>query len=151
MAVIIKIFYFEAAHQLAGHKGACARPHGHSYKLEVILEGPIKSATSGESDAGFVTDFGDISDAVKPIIAEHLDHFDLNKTIGPDRSSDPLMRNTRVARTTAELIACWIFGSIKSRLKANYTEMRIRLWETTTGYVEVGSIDWIRVHSPGLK
>ena len=45
---------FEAAHRLpnvpAGHK--CARLHGHSYRAEIRVEGPV-----GE-DTGWVMDFG---------------------------------------------------------------------------------------------
>jgi len=42
-----KQFLFEAAHHLphvpAGHK--CARVHGHSYRVEVVLRGPVDTHT----------------------------------------------------------------------------------------------------------
>ena len=34
-------FGFEAAHQLPWHPGRCRDLHGHSYRLEVTVEGPI--------------------------------------------------------------------------------------------------------------
>lgn len=40
---VCKIFTFDAAHQLVGHKGKCSNLHGHTYKLEVVLKGkPMK-------------------------------------------------------------------------------------------------------------
>lgn len=63
-ASITKIFRFEAAHHLPDHQGKCARLHGHSYKLEVMLRGAIKDSV-GASDNGMVMDFGDISQIVK--------------------------------------------------------------------------------------
>ncbi len=56
---IFREFTFEAAHRLpnvpAGHK--CARLHGHSYRVEVHVAGPVGAAT------GWVMDFGDMADA----------------------------------------------------------------------------------------
>ena len=34
-------FTFEAAHQLPWHSGKCRNSHGHRYRLEVPVEGPI--------------------------------------------------------------------------------------------------------------
>lgn len=34
-----KIFTFDAAHHLTKYHGKCERPHGHTYKLVVTLEG----------------------------------------------------------------------------------------------------------------
>ena len=52
---IFKIFGFEAAHYLpnvpAGHK--CRRMHGHSFRVEVYVAGPVDPAT------GWVMDFAE--------------------------------------------------------------------------------------------
>lgn len=42
-----KTFTFEAAHHLEHHRGKCRRPHGHSYKLEVMVTGAVKPVLSG--------------------------------------------------------------------------------------------------------
>src|SRR5260370_625372 len=76
-AYITKIFSFESAHHLPGHRGKCARLHGHSYRLEITLRGPIKDSP-GASDHGMVTDFADLSLIVKSIVIERLDHQYLN-------------------------------------------------------------------------
>jgi hypothetical protein len=64
-----KRFSFEAGHRLGGlpdgHK--CARPHGHSYTVEVIV-------TARElTRPGFVTDFASL-DPLKRHLAEVYDH-----------------------------------------------------------------------------
>ena len=40
---ISKVFYFDAAHRIANHKGKCKNLHGHTYKLIVTIEGEIES------------------------------------------------------------------------------------------------------------
>jgi 6-pyruvoyltetrahydropterin/6-carboxytetrahydropterin synthase len=83
-----KLFRFEAAHHLpdlpAGHK--CARPHGHSYSVEVIL-----TAADNLVPPGFVTDF-----AVLTALGDHLqdrfDHRDLNEVVDVAPTSENLAR-----------------------------------------------------------
>lgn len=65
-----KTFRFEASHVLPRHPGKCARLHGHSWVLHICVEGPINA------DTGFVQDFAEISEVVKPLI-ERLDHHHL--------------------------------------------------------------------------
>lgn len=69
-----KTYKFEASHVLPKHKGKCSRLHGHSWELVVYVEGEI------DEETGFVMDYGDISEAVKPII-EKLDHRHLGQWI----------------------------------------------------------------------
>src|SRR5260370_5755842 len=40
---IRKSFTFEAAHVLPHHPGKCSTLHGHSYRLDVALEGPVQA------------------------------------------------------------------------------------------------------------
>lgn len=44
---------FDAGHRIVGHKGKCARLHGHTYNVEVNLTGALIGP-------GFVVDFGDV-------------------------------------------------------------------------------------------
>jgi 6-pyruvoyltetrahydropterin/6-carboxytetrahydropterin synthase len=68
-----KIYSFEAAHHLprvpAGHK--CSRMHGHSYRVEVGLRGPVDPLT------GWMVDFAIIDDAWAPLFRQ-FDHHTLN-------------------------------------------------------------------------
>jgi len=121
-ASITKIFRFEAAHHLPGHQGKCARPHGHSYRLEVTISGPIKDAP-GESDHGMVMDFGGLSHTVNNSVIERLDHQDLNAVTG--------------LHTTAENLAHWIWGELTANGLSEALLSRIRLWETESCFVEI--------------
>jgi 6-pyruvoyltetrahydropterin/6-carboxytetrahydropterin synthase len=95
---ITQAFSFEAAHFLPNvaptHR--CRGMHGHSYRVELKLEGPVDPAT------GFVVDFFAIEKAVEPLRAE-LDHHCLNEIKG-------------LENPTAENIAVWIFQRIKKPL-----------------------------------
>jgi 6-pyruvoyltetrahydropterin/6-carboxytetrahydropterin synthase len=95
---ITQAFRFEAAHRLPkvppSHK--CHRLHGHSYRVELQLEGPIDEGT------GFVVDFFDVEAAFGPILQE-LDHHCLNDIRG-------------LENPTAENIAVWIWNTIRTAL-----------------------------------
>ncbi len=115
---ITKRFTFEAAHALPYHHGPCARPHGHSYKLEVTVAGLIKSQP-GANDHGMVMDFADLVHLVQQAVIEILDHQDLNQITG--------------CYTTAENLVVWVWDRLEA---AGLQGMqRIRLWETETGWV----------------
>lgn len=89
---VSKRFSFEAAHSLPhlpiGHK--CRNVHGHSYLVEIFCTGPLDAR-------GFVVDFAEISDAMKPVLAR-LDHQFLNDILpGP---------------STAENLGAWIMEQL---------------------------------------
>ena len=111
---VTRTFTFEAAHQLPWHPGKCRNLHGHSYRLEVTVEGPI-------GDHGIVIDFADIKDVVERDVIAAYDHRYLN-----DLLDNP----------TAELIAAEIWKTVEA---ADLRVDRIRLWETPDSYVEVTS------------
>jgi 6-pyruvoyltetrahydropterin/6-carboxytetrahydropterin synthase len=95
---ISQAFHFEAAHALpnAGEDHRCRRLHGHSYRVELRLEGPVDLQT------GFVADFFAIEAAFKPLL-ERLDHNYLNDIEG-------------LENPTAENIAVWIWERMKTAL-----------------------------------
>ena len=74
---LTKDFQFEAAqtlpHAPVGHK--CRNMHGHSFKLEISVEGDADPQT------GWFYDHADISRAMKPLLAV-LDHGYLNEIPG---------------------------------------------------------------------
>ncbi len=93
-----KSFQFEAAHALPnvpqGHK--CRRLHGHSFVVEIVVEGPM------DPQFGWVMDYADIKAAFKPLW-EQLDHHYLNEIPG--------MENP-----TSEVVAIWIWDRLKPLL-----------------------------------
>lgn len=75
---LLKQFHFEAAHRLPnvppGHK--CHRVHGHSFRVDVQLEGEVDPVL------GWLVDFGEIAARVAPILEAELDHRLLNEVPG---------------------------------------------------------------------
>ena len=109
---VTRTFTFEAAHQLPWHEGKCRQLHGHSYRLEVTVEGPI-------GEQGIVVDFADIKRVVERDVIDVYDHRYLNELLD---------------NPTAELIAAEIWKVVES---ADLAVSRIRLWETPDSFVEV--------------
>ena len=93
-----KTFQFEAAHLLPHlpetHK--CRRLHGHSFKVEIVVEGEC------DPKLGWVMDYADMSEAFKPLWAQ-LDHRYLNDVPGLENA-------------TSENIAIWIWQRLKPSL-----------------------------------
>jgi 6-pyruvoyltetrahydropterin/6-carboxytetrahydropterin synthase len=90
-----KSFQIESAHRLPnvppGHK--CARLHGHSWVIEIVLEGPVGEET------GWVMDFADVKAAFRPVF-DQLDHHYLNDIPG-------------LENPTSERLAVWIWERLK--------------------------------------
>jgi 6-pyruvoyltetrahydropterin/6-carboxytetrahydropterin synthase len=62
---------FSAGHALRGYKGKCENPHGHNYKVRIILEGP------GLDSIGLLFDFTHLKRVIRDII-DGVDHKFLN-------------------------------------------------------------------------
>ena len=95
---LTKSFTFEAAHFLPsfpeGHK--CRRMHGHSFRIDVIVQGDIPQ---GEYH---LIDYGEIMALIEPL-RKKLDHYCLNEIEGLDNP-------------TSEMIAKWIWDRLKPDL-----------------------------------
>jgi 6-pyruvoyltetrahydropterin/6-carboxytetrahydropterin synthase len=95
---IFKVFQLEAAHLLpnvpAGHK--CARLHGHSFRIEIHVEG------EPDPKLGWVMDFADLKTAFAPLY-DQLDHHYLNDIEG-------------LENPTSEMLSRWIFTRLAPRL-----------------------------------
>ncbi len=92
---------FEAAHELPHHDGLCKRLHGHSFVATIICEGE-ELCTIGPK-RGMVIDFGDVKEAVAPLVEKYLDHHYLNETLAPFGITDP----------TSEEICRWLFNQLR--------------------------------------
>jgi len=91
---IFKTFTLECAHRLPnvppGHK--CARMHGHSFRIEVYVRGPV------DPQSGWVMDFADISATFEPLF-QRLDHRCLNDVPG-------------LENPTSENLARWVWREL---------------------------------------
>ena len=108
---IFKTFTLECAHRLpnvpAGHK--CARVHGHSFRVELHVGGPV------DEKLGWVMDFADVRSAFEPLF-QQLDHHYLNDVPGLDNP-------------TSENLARWVWRELKPRLPSL---SRVGVHETCT-------------------
>ncbi len=95
---IFKVFRIDAAHRLPnapkGHR--CVRMHGHSFRIEIHVRGPV------DPKLGWVTDFADIAKAFRPLY-DRLDHKCLNDVEG-------------LENPTSENIAEWIWKHLRPTL-----------------------------------
>ncbi|EYF02334.1 6-carboxytetrahydropterin synthase QueD [Chondromyces apiculatus] len=95
---LVHEFRFEAAHRLPkvprGHR--CERLHGHSFRVEIAIEGRVREET------GWVIDFYDLEKAWAPL-HEKLDHHYLNEVPG-------------LENPTSEIIAHWIWEQLTPSL-----------------------------------
>lgn len=128
---IFRVEQFNAAHRLFNPKwddetnnrvfGKCNNPnfHGHNYKLEVELDGPINPET------GYVMDMKHLSDMMKLEILERFDHRNLNLDCPEFKDLIPSAENIA--------LVCW--NILREKLPAEL-KLKVRLWETPRNGVE---------------
>jgi 6-pyruvoyltetrahydropterin/6-carboxytetrahydropterin synthase len=106
---LVKEYRFEAAHRLPnvpeGHK--CERLHGHSFKIELAIEGPVDPVT------GWFIDYGVVDELWQPI-HDRVDHHYLNEVEG-------------LENPTSEVLAKWLWDRLKVKLPQL---VRITVFET---------------------
>jgi len=110
-------FKFDAAHRLPGYKGPCSRLHGHSWRFEVCVSGPVK-------EDGMVVDFVKLKEVVQPLL-ERFDHHNLNRYF---------------EMPTAENIGKFLFGSMDDAVRGMDSELKleyVKVWESDDSFVTV--------------
>ena len=104
---------FEASHNLLNYDGDCANLHGHSYRLDVEVEGMIQTAS------GMICDFKLLKKAIRTV----TDQFD-HKYINDIMDLNP----------TAEHMALKILSDLRCEMDSlglnNIKITKIQLWET---------------------
>lgn len=140
---VTKEVTFDSAHMLSNYQGRCANLHGHTYKLQVTVEGPV--APEGNEE-GMVTDFNNLKRVIDSV-TECFDHaiifsddhlrgeaenallewaktYDMNYIILPG------------AKSTSEYIALYIKAQIESTYSPT-KRISVKVWETPTSFAEV--------------
>jgi 6-pyruvoyltetrahydropterin/6-carboxytetrahydropterin synthase len=125
---ITKSFTFDAAHHLPNHDGKCRRPHGHTYRMDVTLHGPVHPITPDNEgyrrpDEGMIMDFTKLKLIVQQELLTHMDHYDLNEAI-------PALDDV----TTAERLAEFCLRVLHNECKL---VTKVRIYETRDSYAEV--------------
>jgi 6-pyruvoyltetrahydropterin/6-carboxytetrahydropterin synthase len=95
---IYKHFTIEAAHLLPNvpEKHKCRRLHGHSFRIEIHMNGPV------QEKSGWIMDFAEITRAFQPLY-DQLDHHYLNEIEG-------------LENPTSENLARWVWRRLKPAL-----------------------------------
>ncbi len=110
---------FAAGHALRGYKGKCENPHGHNYRVRVVLQGP-------ELDSiGLLFDFKDLKQIIHCTV-DRLDHQFLNN-LPPFDVSNP----------SAENLARYFYEEserlLAEKLSQNGVHVKaVIVWETDT-------------------
>ncbi len=108
---------FSAGHALRGYKGKCENPHGHNYKVRVIVEGPHLDSI------GLLQDFTQLKRVMREIIGG-VDHKFLNDQ-APFDTLNP----------SAENLAKYFYEETTRQMMAAPNGARIArvtVWETDT-------------------
>lgn len=103
--------------------GKCANPnwHGHNYELFVSVKGHVAPET------GFVMDLKVLSDLIKDLVIQHLDHKNVNL-------DTPFMAG-KMASTENICVAIW--NELASPIAEHGATLHyIKLQETENNYVE---------------
>jgi 6-pyruvoyltetrahydropterin/6-carboxytetrahydropterin synthase len=95
---------FEAAHDIPGYNGKCARLHGHSYRVEVEFSSPKLDSI------GMVRDLAELKDILNEFLPDHT-----------------YLNDLLPFSTTVENISQWIYGQLCSR---NLPVSAVTVWET---------------------
>jgi 6-pyruvoyltetrahydropterin/6-carboxytetrahydropterin synthase len=112
MMKVARRFKFDAAHYLPNYAGKCKNLHGHTWHLEVTLQGNVLNT-------GFVYDFSELKNVVEKEILNLLDHKCLNDVALPF-SVNP----------TCENIILWMWNVLERSFKSPFRRLYgLRLYE----------------------
>lgn len=108
--IIGKSFTFDAAHFLPNHP-KCGKMHGHTWTVEVEIEGPVNNVT------GMVYDLHKLSEKVNSVL-EQFDHTLLNNIF-----SIPTCESI-ASSIKAELIGLNLFSSREKALESIFVKVQ---------------------------
>ena len=113
--LVTKEFTFDSAHFLPNYYGQCERLHGHTYRLQVTVEGEVR-------EKGLVIDFVVLKKIVKKQVLDKLDHQLINDVI---------------EISSCENIVQWIWGQLSDLKSLIQQEMKDpNLPESITKYFQ---------------
>ena len=132
MKVGVEGFTFDSAHYTRGSSDDCLNLHGHTFRLDVEVEGEINT------DTGMVMDFILLKKVVSDVLREY-DH----KVIIPKRDADKLIlsgpfrnrvKTINYPEATTEYLALDIARRLHEKFKMN---VKVKLYEGKRNYVIV--------------
>ncbi|MFN3528878.1 MAG: 6-pyruvoyl trahydropterin synthase family protein [Bacteroidia bacterium] len=133
---LIRQFSFEAAHLLPAHEGLCKHLHGHSYRLEVEVKGPVQPENSGP-EAGMLLDLKRLKQWVQHAVIEPCDHALIIPGFLPIAQRQAARQlSARVLELpftpSCENLVHWMAELLQTNLPAKVHLTRLCLWETAS-------------------
>lgn len=121
----------DSSHVIPGHPGKCARLHGHTYRFQVWISGPVNETT------GMLVDFYDVKREI-----DAWDHRHLNDEVDFLPTAELLAEEMRLRIHT--------HVSAQAPTDQGDVGVLLRLWETPSGYAQVG---WLTAdpRAPGMS
>lgn len=139
--LLTKEFRLEMAHALVGYDGLCNQIHGHSYRLEVTVEG-FDTAAEGPK-MGMAIDFKEVKRAVEESVVADYDHsFLIRRSEATEEVVEVLSKYfSRIHaldwQPTSENMLEHFAGLIAAHLPQGVRLHSLRLHETATSCAEL--------------
>lgn len=136
---VTKHIEFETAHLLPGYDGGCGNLHGHSYKLEVTVQGPQNDGW------GMVIDFKKLKKCMEEIVPDHRYIYNAKESSEIEKDLVEVLKKHDIKfqgmpfDTTAENMVKYFAEMIEQSLQNNYgypgvKVVEAKLWETSNSY-----------------
>ena len=135
---VCKTLEIESAHLLSKHPALCRFPHGHTRRVEVVLESDRLDAN------GMVCDFKDIKAAIQRVV-EIYDHALCMNDTDPNFKKLRKIYGDRVVafsgEPTSERMAEVIYVAVARDLRRLFKKTgarlaKVRVWETSSSWAE---------------
>ena len=136
---ITKEITFDSAHMLSNYNGKCNNLHGHTYKLQIEVEGDVNTKTC------MLIDFNELKEIINSNIMRMFDHaLIFSDSSHREEAEEALYEWAKkynkkyyemsYGKTTCEYMAPEIKNILQNTLVG--LTVKVKLWETPTSFVE---------------
>ena len=136
---ITKEITFDSAHMLSNYNGKCNNLHGHTYKLQIEVEGNINPETC------MLIDFNELKEIINSNIMRMFDHALIFSAVGYREEAEAALYEwakkynkkfyvMSEGKSTCEFMAPEIKNILQTTLIG--FNVKVKLWETPTSFAE---------------
>lgn len=136
---ITKEITFDSAHMLSNYNGKCNNLHGHTYKLQIEVEGDVNTKTC------MLIDFNELKEIINRNIMRMFDHALIFSAVGYREEAEAALYEwakkynkkfyvMSEGKSTCEFMAPEIKNILQKTLVG--LTVKVKLWETPTSFVE---------------
>jgi 6-pyruvoyltetrahydropterin/6-carboxytetrahydropterin synthase len=139
MLEVTSTIEWDMGHRVPNHRNKCQNPHGHRYRLEVTVRGPLV-AEVGATDEGMVEDFGGIKLIMREHVHDVLDHtfmiFSGDRVLCDFFAAQGFRAVVVPFIPTAENVAVWCYERLKPFFLRGSCISRVRIFETPNCFAD---------------